>query len=214
LQRFRYPGDSHALDLARELSALGIALAGFALRVATVGFVPKGTSGRGTRRLKAHELNTTGIYSVVRHPLYLANFLIFLGFLVALAHAWLLVSSAALYWLYYERIILAEEGFLRARHGTDYQVWAATTPALVPRLSRWRRPALPFCWRSALRREYATLYMLVSTFAVIELAGDYRVRGCVVLDPFWAYAFGLCTAFYAGVRVIKKQTRLLAVGGR
>ena len=56
-----------------RLGCLGLSLVGFAIRCVTKGTVPKGTSGRNTKRLKAAALNTTGMYSVVRHPLYLGD---------------------------------------------------------------------------------------------------------------------------------------------
>ncbi|MGB8874133.1 MAG: hypothetical protein WCC75_12145, partial [Desulfobaccales bacterium] len=43
------------------------------------GLPPRGTSGRNTQGQVAETLNTTGIYSLVRNPLYLGNFLIWLG---------------------------------------------------------------------------------------------------------------------------------------
>ncbi len=56
-----------------------ISFFGLALRVIVVGHAPYGTSGRNTREQVADTLNTTGMYSIVRHPLYLANYLIILG---------------------------------------------------------------------------------------------------------------------------------------
>ena len=47
--------------------------------VHVAGHVPAGTSGRNTRGQIALELNTTGLYSIVRHPLYVGNFLMWLG---------------------------------------------------------------------------------------------------------------------------------------
>src|SRR5438132_991783 len=61
------------------LFCLGVSLVGLGIRVLTVGFVPRGTSGRNTRRQMARQLNSTGMYSVVRHPLYLGNMVIWLG---------------------------------------------------------------------------------------------------------------------------------------
>jgi protein-S-isoprenylcysteine O-methyltransferase Ste14 len=55
-----------------------ISFLGFIVRCFTVGYVPKNTSGR-TNSLIAERLNTTGMYSIVRHPLYLGNFLVVFG---------------------------------------------------------------------------------------------------------------------------------------
>ncbi|MBI3629692.1 MAG: hypothetical protein HY217_08985 [Candidatus Rokubacteria bacterium] len=70
----QYPFHPPALDRAWKIGCALIAAAGVALRIYTVGTAAPGTSGRNTREQKAVELNTTGAYSVVRHPLYLANY--------------------------------------------------------------------------------------------------------------------------------------------
>ncbi|MBW6498500.1 MAG: DUF1295 domain-containing protein [Bacteroidales bacterium] len=57
-------------------------LLGFGIRIYIVGHTPKNTSGRNTSGQLADELNTTGVYSVVRHPLYLGNFFMWLGMAV------------------------------------------------------------------------------------------------------------------------------------
>lgn len=62
-----------------EALCVALAIVGLLLRALTVGFVAPGTSSRTTARFKADELNTTGAYSVVRHPIYVANALIWLG---------------------------------------------------------------------------------------------------------------------------------------
>ena len=60
-----------------------ISIAGLAIRWFTVGFVPAGTSGRNTTDQRAERLNTTGLYSIVRNPLYLGNYIILLGVLLS-----------------------------------------------------------------------------------------------------------------------------------
>ena len=59
--------------------SLFLTFSGFLLRFYTVGTTLKGTSGRNTKKQVASRLNCTGIYSIVRHPLYLGNFLIWNG---------------------------------------------------------------------------------------------------------------------------------------
>ena len=63
-------------DETEELIFLGVSLLGEAIRIFTVGYAPRNTSGRNTITGQiADELNVTGIYSQLRHPLYLGNFL-------------------------------------------------------------------------------------------------------------------------------------------
>lgn len=61
-----------------------VAFSGLALRVATVGFAPSGTSGRNTAEQRADTLNTSGLYSAVRNPLYLGNMITLFGFVLAI----------------------------------------------------------------------------------------------------------------------------------
>src|SRR5262245_38027543 len=69
------PFGSYHFHVVWEWACFGLSMLGLAVRCATVGFVPVGTSGRGTTKLNACALNTTGMYSLVRHPLYLGNYL-------------------------------------------------------------------------------------------------------------------------------------------
>ena len=56
-----------------------LSLLGFLIRFYTIGTTPKGTSGRNTKQQVADVLNSTGPYSMLRHPLYLGNYLIWIG---------------------------------------------------------------------------------------------------------------------------------------
>src|SRR5690349_24820839 len=60
-------------------TAVILSIAGFAIRAYTIGTTPRGTSGRNTDKQVAEQLNSSGIYSVVRHPLYLGNYLMWIG---------------------------------------------------------------------------------------------------------------------------------------
>jgi len=63
---FHYPFHSHAADDYYELFCVLVSMLGVLVRVLTVGFVPRGTSGRNKRSQHSESLNTTGMYSVCR----------------------------------------------------------------------------------------------------------------------------------------------------
>ncbi|TMQ54464.1 MAG: DUF1295 domain-containing protein [Candidatus Eisenbacteria bacterium] len=82
LAEFEFPGGTRLRDLRWELLCLAISLVGLGIRVAVIGYVPAGTAGRNTGDHIARTLNTSGLYSVVRHPLYLGNCIMWLGVLM------------------------------------------------------------------------------------------------------------------------------------
>ena len=64
-------------DSAWEMGCILIAFLGLGIRAMVVGQTPAGTSGRNTHGQVAEVLNTTGLYSVTRNPLYLGNAIIY-----------------------------------------------------------------------------------------------------------------------------------------
>lgn len=74
MREYKYPGHSETLDHIWEVICLLVSFFGLGIRIITIGHTPKGTSGRNTKKQVADTLNTTGMYSVVRNPLYLGNF--------------------------------------------------------------------------------------------------------------------------------------------
>lgn len=87
---------------------------------------------------KNRRLATTGAYSLVRHPLYLGNFLIIVGF--ALACGNLVVAAVVVFFLvfYYPAAIRYEDHKLHGLFGEEWQSWAAGTPGMFPTSLRWR----------------------------------------------------------------------------
>jgi protein-S-isoprenylcysteine O-methyltransferase Ste14 len=191
-----------------------LALAGLTLRVATVGFVSKDTSQRNTGRPQAEALNTTGLYSVVRHPLYLGNYLVWLGVALFPGAWWAPVIASLVFWLYYERIMFAEEEFLRRRFGEAYTAWAAVTPAFLPRLRGWRSPDARFSLPTVLRREHSGLLALIASLTLLEAVSDHAATGRLALDPVWGTALAATLVLCLGIRTLKHRTRLLHVEGR
>ena len=98
---------------------------------------PDGTSSRDTRALRAPSLNTTGMYSIVRHPLYLGAGLMWIGIAMSLRVWWLVAIVALAYWLYVERLMIVEEAFLAEQFPVEFPRWASRTRAFLPRPSDW-----------------------------------------------------------------------------
>jgi protein-S-isoprenylcysteine O-methyltransferase Ste14 len=106
---FELDTDNPLFDKTWAWTCLGISFFGQLIRVVTIGYTPKGTSGRNTKEGQVAEvLNHTGIYSIVRHPLYLGNFFMWLGIIMYVGNWWFTLTSCLLFWLYYERIMFAE----------------------------------------------------------------------------------------------------------
>jgi protein-S-isoprenylcysteine O-methyltransferase Ste14 len=214
LRNFKFPYGSHTLDQLWELFCLTISLSGLAVRIATVGHVPKSTSGRNSKKQKAKVLNTTGMYSLVKNPLYLGNLLTWFGISLFPRLWWLSIILLLAFWLYYERIIFAEEQFLKRKFGQDFTDWDRQTHAFLPKLSSWKAPALPFSIRTVLKREHSTLFFIIVCFTAMEEAASLLTNGSLEWDPIWLILFPIGLGQYVLFLTLKKYTKLLHVPGR
>jgi len=214
LKDFHRPFANPSLDLLWELVCLSVSLIGLAIRVFAGGYVPSGTSGRNTKKQTARVLNTTGIYSVVRHPLYLGNFFIWLGLSLFIKWWWFSFVIILTFWLYYEKIMYAEERFLEVKFGDQFLEWAQKTPAFIPSWKNYQPAILPFSIKAALGKEYSTYFAIIISFTVLEMVSDLFAEGRVEFDPVWIGIFTISLVIYVTVRILKKYTTLLHVAGR
>jgi protein-S-isoprenylcysteine O-methyltransferase Ste14 len=196
---------------AWQFVAMAIALSGLGLRVIAIGTAPAGTSERSTTNPRASLLRTTGLYSVVRHPLYLGNTLTAIGFACFTTCWYLPVIVALLGTLYHERIAAREEVYLEGRFGDEFLRWADKVPATIPRLSGYAPSTTPFLWRRILGREFHGLLVIGSVLFVLDLARSALATGRVIFDPFWTAFFLLCAAIFIVCSILKKHTSLLKV---
>ena len=211
---FAFPSSTAGRLDGWEVAGILVGLAGLVLRVWTVGHAPAGTSGRGTRELEAASLSTEGVYSVVRHPLYLGNLLLWAGVAATTGSVAAVAITVLVFWIYNERIMLAEERFLHRRFGAVFARWAARTPALLPAPRRWRPHRLPFSLVFALGRDHAAPYAWVAATTALEVAETLGAGGGLDLAPFWGIYFGVGTVAYVVLRSLKKDSTLLNVDGR
>jgi protein-S-isoprenylcysteine O-methyltransferase Ste14 len=196
------------------LFCLFVSFLGLFVRALTIGYTPKGTSGRNTEKQVAETLNETGIYSVVRHPLYLGNFLMWLGIFMFIGVWWFVLICALAYWIYYERIMYAEEEFLRRNYSARYEAWASRTPAFLPRLSGWVPSGLEFSMRNVLKREYNGVFATVVSFVLINILAHFFADQRFYVDQLWQIIFVLGAVLFLVLRTLKKNTKILDIAGR
>lgn len=82
---------------------------------------------------KGHTLATTGPYTYIRHPQYVAFVIIMFGFLLQWPTILTLLMCPLLAWMYI-RLARKEETAVRMEFGKEYDHYAETTPAIWPRL--------------------------------------------------------------------------------
>ncbi len=211
---YAYPSADPQYNFLWEIFCLTVSFFGLTIRVLTIGHTPEGTSGRNTTEQIAESLNTTGIYSVVRNPLYLGNFFMGLGLALFPYLWWLVLIYILIFWLYYERIILAEEAFLREKFGQAYLDWAEKTPVFIPKLDQYTKAALPFSLRNVLKREYNGFLAIVLVMFLLETIGELVIHGSVKYEPWWLCLLGVTVVIWFILRMLKKHTRLFVVEGR
>ena len=210
------PGNSPGpFSLKREMIWLGVTLLGELIRILTVGFAPGSTSGRNTTQGQvAKVINNTGAYSMVRHPLYVGNYLMWLGPVLFLGSVEVAIIFSLVYWIYYERIIFAEEQFLRSKFPGDYDKWAEETPAFLPSFRNFRKPELSFSLKTVIRREYTSVLAIFIIFAFLDFCRNYLENRELKLSGTWLYLLASALVIWIVVRILHKRTRFFRVEGR
>ena len=191
-----------------EVLCFVVSLCGLLLRAFVVGTAPQGASSRGTRRPTAETLSTLGAYSIVRHPLYLANTLVALGCSLLSGTWYLPLIVMLLSFIYHERIAAREETFLRTTFGDRFDAWATEVPAMVPAFGRYRPSDVRFQVRKVLLQESHGLCAIGTAFLVLDTLEDSARLGRFQVDPRWLVTFVITFVPFLVVFVLKKSARV------
>ncbi|WP_430896916.1 MULTISPECIES: methyltransferase family protein [unclassified Paraflavitalea] len=185
-----------------------VSIFGLVIRFVTVARADKNTSGRNISAGQvADSLNTTGIYSICRHPLYIGNFFMWLGVGMLTYHLWFIVSFVLFYIVYYERIILAEEAYLASKFQPAYDEWTEKTPAILPSFGKWK----PFSncmnlWKG-LKQEKTGIMLLNIVFLLFISVETQNFNWNWEENMIWMILFGAGIAYYVIVKGIEKATK-------
>ena len=133
-------------------------LVGEAIRVAGVS-----AAGTVTRRRSrdVQRLVTYGIFGWVRNPLYVGNFLIWIGFVIGSGVLWFIPVAMILFAIEYSLIVRYEEGVLESIFGQEFLAYKQRTPRWIPRPPATRE-TWPHDLREALRSEVSTFAQYVA----------------------------------------------------
>jgi len=156
----------HMTATAWIVGAVAI-IAGEWIRLA--GVAAAGTVTRRRSRT-VQRLVTYGVFAWVRNPLYVGNFLIWMGFTVISGVWWFLPIAVVIFAVEYSLIVRYEEGVLESIFGADYLAYKQRVPRWLPRPPRHSEVG-SHDWREAWRSEVSTFLQygaLVGLFVIKE----------------------------------------------
>lgn len=140
-------------------SALSLLIGGIVL---LPGLILRGSASGHVK--KDEQLTTGGPYAHTRNPLYLGSMIIAAGFAIAARSWWIALAMAAIFIAIYIPTIRNEEAFLRARF-PEFQDYARSVPALVPRVRRFDSQGEKFSWD--LYRQHREYNAIAGSVAVL-----------------------------------------------
>ena len=179
---------------------------GHLLRIIIIGYCDEHTSGRNRHEQVAHHLNTKGWYSMVRHPLYFANFLIWIGLSFYLANPMLSLVLCLCYWLYYERIMFMEENFLFNKFGNEFQIWANKVPSFFPNVFLYEKSPNKFSLKTVCANEYPSIVSTATSLLILIIFRRFSMEGSEIWlwsDVYFAISI---LVFGLSFRWIKHRT--------
>jgi protein-S-isoprenylcysteine O-methyltransferase Ste14 len=141
---------------------------GEAIRLA--GVAAAGTVTRRRSRI-VQRLVTYGIFAWMRNPLYVGNFLIWIGFTVISGVLWFIPVAIVLFAIEYTLIVRYEEGVLESIFGAEYLAYKSRTPRWLPRPPSVRERG-EYHWGEAWRSEVSTFmqYVVLTAAFVVKQA--------------------------------------------
>lgn len=202
---FFRPQSCGALDPFLIWGGLVVSFLGEIIRIMAVGFAYTGTSGR-ENYLRADDLNRTGIYSIVRNPLYIGNVLMFSGLLIVFANWWALLFFNIFLITQYYFIILSEENYLKQKYGLQFDDYCATIRRIIPKFNTYNKPARPFDGRKVFFKENDSIFNMLMVFIIILAFRESSILNSVPHKTYLITAAAILVGVYAIIKVMKKRT--------
>jgi len=200
------PIDLGKNNIKINLVGLLISLLGEIVRVIAVGFAHTGTSGRESY-LRADRLNISGIYSIVRNPLYIGNFFIFTGLVIVFFNIFAGLSFIIFLILQYYFVILAEENFLKEKYGLEYEVYCQQVKRIIPTFRGYKRNRTPFNLKKVIFKENDSIFNILAMYLLVLFYKE-KVFSGTIWNPFLYIIPGVVLIIgYIIVKVVKKMNK-------
>ncbi len=196
------------VSFSYELGCFLVVMTGIFARIYTIGYASDNTSGRNRKEQIADSLNTAGMYSIVRNPLYLGNFLILLGIIMLSGCYQIIIANSLLMIIFYCLIILKEEDFLVSKFGSVYTNWADKTNCIIPSLKNYIKPANVFSLKKVIYNEHDTWMSTLICFIGLIILKGFMQTGKIFLSNFWIYISITAVIIWAVCKFLKKSNLL------
>ena len=184
-----------------------VILAGQAVRAAVIGldYIKRGGIDK---KVAADALVVTGIFAHCRNPLYVGNFLILCGLLIAYDNLWALLGGALFFYLAYSAIVITEENFLATKFGNEYLEYCVRVPKWAFRVSGLRETLLGsrFNWRRVINKDYTTMSTWLITLILLLTYRSIHESGHELNSAVWLTAT-LCIAAVLAMTCLVKRLK-------
>jgi len=180
---------------------------GSLIRFLTVGYSFEGTSGRNRKEQVAEKLNTKGMYSICRNPLYVGNLFVWIGLAIFTRSVIFINIVLISFLVFYYPIVFVEEKFLKEKFGESYINWKNKVPRFQFAFWLFKNPVIDFNFKKCIRNEYSGIISISCSYLFIYTLSNLS-KSIFVFDTFYAvflFIIILCLI----VRYFKKNTSLL-----
>jgi protein-S-isoprenylcysteine O-methyltransferase Ste14 len=206
------PFGSERWDLVLDAIGIAVAVSGQTLRALVIGLAYIKRGGE-SGSIAADRLVVEGLFAHCRNPLYVGNMLQFTGLVIILNSPVGYFIGLPFFALSYYSIVLAEEGFLRAKFGASFEEYCRRVNRFVPSFRGLGATlhSMSFNWRRVIRKEYGTTFVWVTTLLALLAWESYNHHGWPAAQPTVSLLLGLWVLLvlgYATARYFKKSGRL------
>ncbi len=150
---------------------LGLVMVAIGEAIRLAGVAAAGTVTRRRSR-EVQRLVNYGAFAWCRNPLYVGNWLVWMGFTVVSGVLWFLPVAAVLFAVEYYFIVRYEEGVLETIFGEEYLAYKRETPRWFPRPPS-REVTGPHAWGEAVWSERSTVLQYAALIAAFVVKDRY-----------------------------------------